>query len=79
MDVKIGNKDLMTYVGFALLYLNSGENVVLKARGRSISRAVDVAEMLKRISGVEVSNIRIGTVNVSGRKLSEIEIELSPR
>jgi DNA-binding protein len=50
---------------------NSGhEDIVLKARGRSISRAVDVVEVLKNrfLSEAKVSDIEIGTETLEGEK-----------
>ena len=46
--VFVGNKNLMSYVLACVTQLNRGaEEIVVKARGRAISRAVDVAEVLK--------------------------------
>ena len=65
--------------------MNSGvSEVVLKARGRAISRAVDVAEIVRNrfISDVDVSNIEISTEEIVGNEgtssnVSAIEIKLS--
>jgi len=44
--VYIGNKPVMNYVLAVVTQMNSGvPEVMLKARGRAISRAVDVAEI----------------------------------
>jgi len=46
--VFIGNKALMNYVLAVVKEFNSGAaEVTIKARGRAISRAVDVAEVSK--------------------------------
>jgi DNA-binding protein len=69
-----------------LTHFNQGEEViVLKARGRAISRAVDVAEVLRRRfmkDLVEVTNIQIDTEQLENserklRNISEIEITIS--
>ena len=46
--VFVGKKPTMSYVLAVMTQFNSGANeVLIKARGRSISRAVDVAEVAK--------------------------------
>ena len=46
--VYIGNKPVMNYVLAVVTQMNGGApEVVLKARGRAISRAVDVAEIVR--------------------------------
>ena len=42
------------------------EEVILKARGRAISRAVDVAEVVRRrfLGGVEIGKIEIGSEEI---------------
>ena len=63
--VFIGKKPVMNYVTACITFFNnSGENhVIVKARGRAISKAVDTVELLRRgfIKNLEVSNIAIGT------------------
>ena len=84
--VYIGNKPTINYVMAAVLQINQGmDKVVLKARGRAISKAVDVAEITRQkylIDVLEVSDIRIGTEEIieedgTKRDVSVIEIELS--
>ena len=60
--VYIGNKPVMNYVLAVVTQMNSGvTEVILKARGRAISRAVDVAEIVRNrfISDVDVKSINI--------------------
>ncbi|MFW6109336.1 MAG: DNA-binding protein Alba [archaeon] len=67
--VFIGKKPVLNYVLACMTLFKSGhEEVVIKARGRSISRAVDVVEVLKNrfLSKAEVSNIKIGTDELEG-------------
>jgi len=64
---------------------NSGsKEVVIKARGRAISRAVDAAEITRNrfVSDAKIKEIRIGTeaiTNEEGRtsNVSSIEIALT--
>jgi len=62
--VFIGRKPVLNYVLACMTLFKSGyEEVILKARGRSISRAVDVVEVLKNrfMPNAEVADIQIGT------------------
>ncbi|MBS7645692.1 MAG: DNA-binding protein Alba [Candidatus Bathyarchaeia archaeon] len=66
-QVLIGKKPLMNYVVASLTLFNHGASeVVLRARGRAISRAVDVAEMLRRVflKDLVVKSITIGSEEV---------------
>ena len=75
----------MSYVLAIVTQFNSGSTeVVIKARGRAISRAVDAAEITKNrfTSDAKVKEIRIGTeaiTNEEGRtsNVSSIEIVLA--
>ena len=81
--VYIGRKPPMSYV-LAIMTSFSNSNikeVTLKARGRSITTAVDVAEIAKRrfVKDSKVSNITIGTEEIAReeggtRNVSTIEI-----
>lgn len=83
--VYIGNKPVMNYVLAVVTQVNSGvTEVILKARGRAISRAVDVAEIVRNrfISDVDVKSIDISTEEIVGNEgtssnVSAIEIRLS--
>ena len=63
--VYIGQKPVMTYVLAVMTHLNMSDakEVVLKARGRAITTAVDVAEITRRrfMDTLKVDNIEIGT------------------
>ena len=76
----------MKYVLASLTQFNNGhKSVIIKARGRAISRAVDVAEIVKRtsISSLIVKNISIATEVLKLKdkeetsNVSSISIELS--
>jgi len=60
----IGKKPIMEYVLVGTMTLNSDEAVaVIKARGQAISKAVDVAEIIKRkfVLHANYEYIHIGT------------------
>jgi DNA-binding protein len=60
----VGKKPPMAYVlGVITQFTNGVPEVHVKARGRAISRAVDVAEIVRRrfMSDVKVKDIAIGT------------------
>ncbi len=62
--VLIGRKPVMNYVVACITFFNAGEKqVVVKARGRAISRAVDTVELLRRafVKDLEVKSINIST------------------
>ena len=83
--VYIGNKPVMNYVLAVVTQMNSRvTEVIIKARGRAISRAVDVAEIVRNrfISDVDVKSIDISTEEIVGNEgtssnVSAIEIRLS--
>ena len=82
--VLIGQKPVMNYVIAALtLFERGSKTIVIKARGKSISRAVDTAEILRRsfVSDAYVKDVKISTetftVDNKTRSVSSIEITLS--
>ena len=85
--IYIGNKPFMNYVTAVAMQFTSqdAKEVVIKARGRYISRAVDVAEVIRKkfMAGqVDIKSINIDSeerqVDQSGKKrrISSIEILL---
>ncbi len=81
--VFVGNKPVMNYVLAVLTQFNSGvKEVSVKARGRAISRAVDVAEIVRKrfLPDVDVADIKISTEKVESEQgeanVSAIEIVL---
>ena len=86
-NIFIGGKPFMNYVTGVVMQFTTknADDVIIKARGKFISRAVDVAEVsAKRFldNNVAVSDIRIdseGFKNNEGRdvRVSTIEITLS--
>ncbi|MCD6331011.1 MAG: DNA-binding protein Alba [Thermoplasmata archaeon] len=80
--VYVGNKPPMNYVLAAITQLNSGaKQVAIKARGRAISRAVDVAEIVRRrfVTDAEIKDVKIYTeelTNDEGNKVNVSCIEI---
>ena len=83
--IYIGKKELMSYVLAVVTQFNNNvPEVCLKARGKLISRAVDVAEIVRSrfLPDAKVKHIGIATEelqSLDGRmaKVSSIEITLS--
>ena len=83
--VYVGKKGIMSYVLAAITQFNQGSvTVSIKARGKSISRAVDVAEILRNkfMAEVKVQNIAIQTEELTNEdgtkaKVSAIDITLA--
>jgi len=82
--VYIGRKPVMNYVIACLTYFNSGgKEVCVKARGMSISRAVDTIEVLRRsfVKALKIKQIKIGTEEVTREQgksnVSTIEITVA--
>ena len=85
MDVIfIGKKPLMAYVTATLVQLANQDAVTLKARGMSITIAVDVAQIIeKRMGnmGYKAGAVKIGSESLQSqdgrtRNVSTIEIEI---
>lgn len=82
--VYVGSKPPMSYVIAVITEFEHGANsVVLKARGKAISRAVDAAEIVKNkfLPDAKISDISIGTEEIESeeggkRNVSSIEISL---
>ena len=80
--IYIGKKPLMAYVTSTLIQLANIPSVSIKARGMSISRAVDVAQIISRKTenaGYKIGDINIGSESLESqdgktRNVSTIEI-----
>lgn len=85
-SVLIGRKPVMNYVLACITFFHGGaKEVSVKARGRAISRAIDVVEVVRRrfLPDVKVARIGIGTDQIAPREdgdgltnVSTIEIVL---
>ena len=81
----VGKKPLMTYVNATLTQLSVSEVVTIKARGKSITQAVDISQMIaKRMNAVGyfVKDVRISSDSLKSndgkdRNVSTIEIDMS--
>ena len=84
--VFIGRKPVLNYVLACMTLFKSGtDEVLVKARGRAISTAVDVVEVTRNrfMLDLKVGDIKIGTEELSSedspgpRNVSTIEIKLT--
>jgi len=81
--VLIGKKPVMNYVTACITFFNSGEKqVIVKARGRAISKAVDSVELLRRafVKNLEIYSIKIDTeelFKIEGQKSNVSTIEIT--
>ena len=86
--VYIGRKDTINYVVAIQTQVSNGQkNIFVKARGKAISKAVDVVEITKNkfLKDLKVKNIKIGSeqvmLKIEGKddkpiNVSTIEIEV---
>lgn len=80
--VFVGKKPAMSYVLACVTQFNRGApDIVLKARGRAISHAVDVAEIVRNkfLTNTEVKKVGISTEEVEsegGEKMNVSAIEI---
>ncbi|UCD96304.1 MAG: DNA-binding protein Alba [Candidatus Bathyarchaeota archaeon] len=87
--IYVGNKPPMNYVMAVITGFNTGNatEVTLKARGRAISTAVDVAEIVRNrfLKDAKVHTISIGTEQITpreggnARNVSTLEITLKQK
>ncbi len=83
--VFVGRRPTMNYVMATMMILNKGEECTVKARGRAISHAVDVCEILRNrfLKGTAYKEIKLATEQLEGEQgaqnnVSSIEIVLAP-
>ncbi len=83
--IYVGSKPPMSYVLAVVTQFNSGsDEVIIKARGRSISTAVDAAEIVRNrfVMDTKVKEIKISTESITNEEegrtsnVSSIEIYL---
>ncbi len=84
--IYVGNKPAMSYVLAVVTQFKSTDEVIIKARGRAISRAVDTAEISRNrfVTEAKIKDIKIGTESVTNEEgkdinVSSIEIYLSTK
>ncbi|MEM2052350.1 MAG: DNA-binding protein Alba [Candidatus Caldarchaeum sp.] len=80
--VLVGKKPVMSYVLACLTGFQTGsKDIVVKARGRAISRAVDVVQIVKNrfLANLVIKDIRLGTEQITdeqNRTLNVSTIEI---
>ena len=86
--IYVGNKPPMSYVLAIVTQFNTSgsDEVVIKARGKSISTAVDTAEIVRNrfIKDAKLKDIKIGTESITNEEgrtsnVSSIEITLTTK
>ena len=86
--IYVGRKPPMSYVLAIVTQFQSGgsDEVVIKARGKSISTAVDAAEIVRNkfMKDAELKDIKIGTESITNEEgrtsnVSSIEIILTTK
>ena len=86
--IYVGHKPPMSYVLAVVTQFNTSgsDEVVIKARGKSISTAVDTAEIVRNrfITDAIVKEIKIGTESITNEEgrtsnVSSIEISLTKK
>lgn len=66
--VFVGQKPVKNYVIAVMMHFNTGSNrVVIKARGRAITKAVDTFELLRRAF---LKNVRLDGINISTEQVA---------
>jgi len=84
-EIFVGTKPIMTYVTATLTQLSTQPTVTIKARGKRITQAVDVSQMIvKRMNtvGYTISDVRIASdslISQDGKKrnVSTMEIDIT--
>jgi len=69
--IYVGSKPPMSYVLAVVTQFNSGSTeVIIKARGRAISTAVDTAEIVRNrfVTEAKVKEIKIGTESITNEE-----------
>ena len=87
--IYVGNKPPMSYVLAVVTQFQGkgSEEVIIKARGRAISRVVDTAEIVRNrfITNAELKDIKIDTESITNEEegrtsnVSSIEITLTTK
>jgi DNA-binding protein len=86
--IYVGRKPPMSYVLAVVTQFNSGsDEIIIKARGRSISTAVDTAEIVRNrfVADAELKDVKINTESITNEEegrtsnVSSIEIILTTK
>ncbi|MEK6842244.1 MAG: DNA-binding protein Alba [Nanoarchaeota archaeon] len=80
--VFIGNKPFMNYITSVVIQFTSKnrDEVIVKARGKWISRAVDVVEMVRKRflkdKNIQIKQVRIDSDEVENKEGKKINVSL---
>ena len=79
--VFIGGKPFMNYVtGVVTQFNNDAPEVIIKSRGKFISKAVDVAEVSRRRflieKGVTIKDVKIGSEEFKNKEGKQIHVSI---
>ena len=84
--IYVGRKPPMSYVLAVVTQFSDSTEVVIKARGRAISTAVDAAEITRNrfVTDAKIKEIKIGTESITNEEgrtsnVSSIEICLTKK
>lgn len=73
--IYIGKKPVMSYVLAAITQLANSDEISVRARGRNISTAVDVAEVVKnRFMKDLKNNVQIGTEQLTDKEKRTLNV-----
>ena len=79
--VFVGSKHIMNYVNSIEMQIQNNPEVILKARGKFISKAIDITEIAKRPENlnIKVKDIKISTEEYEkeGKKVRVSTVEIS--
>jgi DNA-binding protein len=76
-EILVGKKPLMSYVLAVITQFSNGTSgVVVKARGKTISKAVDVAQIVKNkfAKEAQIGPIKIDTEEVEAKEGGKINV-----
>ena len=78
-EIFIGNKPFMKYVIATMMQLEANDSAIIKARGKFISRGVDVAEVVKkRVKETKdidlINELNIGTEGFKNEEGKDINV-----
>jgi DNA-binding protein Alba len=83
MEIKVGNQPIRKYLLYILSNVQKETELTIRARGRAVKTAVDLAELCKRqVQGLVLDSVKIDTETIkdktSGKdiRVSTIDIVL---
>ena len=75
--IYIGKKNTIAYVLVAVTILNNNDQCFIQARGRQISKAVDVAEITRRKFPTDL--VQVGSVLIGSEEIKSDEEGIPPK